>query len=71
MMDSMSSMICRLSMCRRKGESSSTTSGTMETGSGTSPLTCRTATWSDSTKLNIFVNYRKRSLIVLIPMFLF
>ena len=46
------------------------TSGTTGTGSGTSPSTCRTATLSDSTKLNRFVQNRRRSLIVLLPMFL-
>ena len=64
MMGSMSSMTWRLSMWRRKEESSSITltlmsvlmtlagtgtSGTTGTGSGTSPSTCRTATLSDST----------------------
>ena len=62
MMGSMSSMTWRLSMWRRKEESSFTTltlmtvqmtpagtgtSGTMGTGSGTSPSTCRTAMWSE------------------------
>ena len=73
-------------MWRRKEESSSTTltlmtvlmtlagtgtSGTMGTGSGTSPSTCRTATWSDSTKLNRIVKNQRQSLIVLLQTKLF